>query len=914
MYSSQQAADRMDKASQKKQAEILLEYMDENYMENYMETPTRGQNILDLVLCNNASMLGSISTMVSGHLSDHYMLEIPVRHHYTLPVDTSPREVPYTTTFHQYMFHKADAEDWMRYEALMRDVDWEAAARGLDVEAKLHKFLDVLETVVAEIFKKKKHYEDENSDNKPQKKNNNKIPDDVRLLMRQKKEISDRILKSKSWLKIYKLEKELEAKEEALSKKYKDRKLKVEQEAIGKIKSNPKFFYSYAKKSSKAVSSIGTLIGQNGELLSDSKDKSECLKRQYESVFTEPDDKYKINNINEFCNIPAEEPGVTAQGLDCQDCVDEVVHECTEDQQTGGGREAARRLEDDAFQRRNQGVPDFSTFTFHVKDVVDAITSIPSGASPGPDGVPPCLLKNAKHSIGPMLHDIFSDSFDKGEIPAILKLGLISPIHKGGSTSDPANYRPISLTSHIIKVGERVMRHHLVNHLEVMGKMDDKQHGSRKGRSTLSQLLEHHLNVIEALESNSNFDTIYLDFAKAFDKCDIGILMCKAKKLGITGKAARWLHSFLTNRRQQVVVEGRSSSVTRVTSGVPQGTVLGPVMFLLYISDISDNVNSCIKIYVDDTKASQTVKNSEDVETMQEDLNKLYKWSKLNNMKFNGRKFQVMRYGRDEKLKDDTLYFTEDTGEPIERHETLRDLGVILSDDGTFSEHIDHVVKKVRQKSGWVLRTFYSRKTFFMKQIFKTLILPHIDYTSQLWCPIKATEILKIEKLQKDFFNRIPGLKHLNYWQKLDHCKMLSVQRRLERYRILTVWKTLEGLVPNCGISIRTEEGRSGRTCKVPSVTRGARAAVTSMKEQTLQVHGPKLFNSLPPYLRNLKRISLDDFKMKLDKYLEKVPDEPAMPGLTPGASDDMARTTNSLIYQARRVGGTGGARRTQGL
>ena len=134
------------------------------------------------------------------------------------------------------------------------------------------------------------------------------------------------------------------------------------------------------------------------------------------------------------------------------------------------------------------------------------------------------------------------------------------------------------------------------------------------------------------------------------------------------------------------------------------------------------------------------------------------------------------------------------------------------------------------------------------------------------------------------------------------------------RYRILTVWKTLEGLVPNCGISIRTEEGRSGRTCKVPSVTRGARAAVTSMKEQTLQVHGPKLFNSLPPYLRNLKRISLDDFKMKLDKYLEKVPDEPAMPGLTPGASDDMARTTNSLIYQARRVGGTGGARRTQGL
>ena len=117
-------------------------------------------------------------------------------------------------------------------------------------------------------------------------------------------------------------EKELEAKEEALSTKYKERNLKVDREAIEKMKKNPKFFYSYAKKSSKAVSSVGTLIGPNGELDSDSKEKSECLKMQYESVFTKPDEKNKITNIYEFCNIPEEEQGTAARRLDCQDCVD----------------------------------------------------------------------------------------------------------------------------------------------------------------------------------------------------------------------------------------------------------------------------------------------------------------------------------------------------------------------------------------------------------------------------------------------------------------------------------------------------------------------------------------------------------------------------------------------------------------
>ena len=140
-----------------------------------------------------------------------------------------------------------------------------------------------------------------------------------------------------------------------------------------------------------------------------------------------------------------------------------------------------------------------------------------------------------------------------------------------------------------------------------------------------------------------------------------------------------------------------------------------------------------------------------------------------------------MRYGQNEELKNNTLYLTEDANEVIERFETVKDLGVIMSEDATFNEHIEAVAKKVRQKTGWVLRTFYSRKLEFMKTTFKTLILPHVDYCSQLWMPTQAQGIEKIEKLQKNFFTRIPALRALNYWEQLKKMKMLSLQRRLER-------------------------------------------------------------------------------------------------------------------------------------
>ena len=145
-----------------------------------------------------------------------------------------------------------------------------------------------------------------------------------------------------------------------------------------------------------------------------------------------------------------------------------------------------------------------------------------------------------------------------------------------------------------------------------------------------------------------------------------------------------------------------------------------------------------MKIFVDDAKISRAVRDEHDVEQLQRDLDSLFVWAEDNNMRFNAGKFQLLRYGQNENLKNETMYFTEDTSEVVERKEVVRDLGVLMSDDGLFKHHLERVISKTKQKIGWILRSFESRSPALMKTLFKTLVRPHVDYCSQLWCPLSS--------------------------------------------------------------------------------------------------------------------------------------------------------------------------------
>ena len=166
--------------------------------------------------------------------------------------------------------------------------------------------------------------------------------------------------------------------------------------------------------------------------------------------------------------------------------------------------------------------------------------------------------------------------------------------------------------------------------------------------------------------------------------------------------------------------------------------------------------------------------------------------------------------------------------------------------------------------------------------------------------PSKLSELQQIEDLQRWFTRKIPEVRNLNYWQRLKSLKMYSQQRRMERYRIIYTWKILEGLVHNCGLKLTTNE-RRGREAHIPNLK--GKASIKRLREQSFQVKGPKLINTLPPSLRKITRVSVDEFKHHLDKYLEGIPDEPIMEGLIPAACDQFsAAPSNSIVDQARHV------------
>ena len=197
-----------------------------------------------------------------------------------------------------------------------------------------------------------------------------------------------------------------------------------------------------------------------------------------------------------------------------------------------------------------------------------------------------------------------------------------------------------------------MIRTKLCDHIEKRDHFNKNQHGFRKGLSCLSQLLEHQENIIAALEKNKNYDVIYTDFSKAFDKCDHGIIAHKLKSIGISGKIGQWIYNFLTNRKQVIKLQGVSSHESEVKSSVPQGTVLAPLLFIILLTDIDKNVQgSKVVSFADDTKISKELNCSHDKNILQEDLIEMYKWSKENNMHFNTEKFQLLRYGKDDELK-----------------------------------------------------------------------------------------------------------------------------------------------------------------------------------------------------------------------------------------------------------------------
>ena len=375
------------------------------------------------------------------------------------------------------------------------------------------------------------------------------------------------------------------------------------------------------------------------------------------------------------------------------------------------------------------------------------------------------------------------------------------------------------------------------------------------------------------------------------------MLLHTLKECGVQGRLGLWISGFLdpTSRMQSVGVDGRISNLVPVKSGVPQGTVLGPILFLVHIRGIGLNLSdgTFVSSFADDTRVQRGTRALADCDQLQGDLNRIYSWANQVNMVFNGSKFEWIRYVADSDMATDYQYTGPDQAS-IKQKNNLKDLGVHLSSDLKFSLQIQKVVSSASQMVGWGLRTFRGRSSYLLLTIFKSLVQPHLDYCSQLWSPTSQGDINKIESVQRSLVSRIldSRLRGLNYWDKLKTLHLYSQERRRERYMVIFLWKITQGMVSGYSIPFTSKYSRTGRKAVPAVVNLTAPAAVRNARTGSLAVKGAQLFNLLPLQLRNSDHGDILMFKNHLDIFLSDIPDEPTVQGLT------RAAISNSLLAQ----------------
>ena len=282
-----------------------------------------------------------------------------------------------------------------------------------------------------------------------------------------------------------------------------------------------------------------------------------------------------------------------------------------------------------------------------------------------------------------------------------------------------------------------------------------------------------------------------------------------------------------------------------------------------------------------------------DCSDLQADLGLIYSWASQVNMSFNSDKFECLRYWADPDKAPPAQYLAPD-GQPIKVKEDLRDLGVQISSNLSFSIHIQNTVTAASRLVGWGLRTFSGRGRMVMITILKSLVQPKLDYCSQLWSPSDQTSINKIEAVQRHLIETIRDtrLNDRNCWEKLKELRLYSQERRRERYQVILIWKISQDMVSGYNICFSHTMGRRGRYALPKPVARAAPTVVKNARERSLGVKGVTIFNLLPEKLRSMNSEHIDAFKNHLDIFLESIPDQPTTTGL------GRAAESNSLLHQ----------------
>ena len=392
--------------------------------------------------------------------------------------------------------------------------------------------------------------------------------------------------------------------------------------------------------------------------------------------------------------------------------------------------------------------------TVSVAGVRTLLKAITPHKATGPDGIPARLLKAYAADLAPVLSHIYQASLNQGRVPADWKHAWVIPVFKKGARNSPSNYRPISITSIAYKTLEHIIHSNLMNHLERHNHLSDHQHGFRKHRSCEMQLIQAVDDLANFLNKGGQIVAV-LDFSKAFDKVPHHHLATKLHHYGMRGMTLEWAKSFLSSRTQEVILEGKKSSPVPMTSGVPQGSVLAPILFLCCINDLPNQVSSTVRLFADDFLLYHNINTAHDAETLQEDIDKLQTVEADWLMEFNSDKCEVIRITNRRKKKIVTNYSIHE--HQLKKVKGAKYLGLTIDRTLSLNGHINNVTKKANSTRAFLQRNVNrcpeASKTF----CYQTFVRPIVEYASTVWNPPTEKNIKSLENVQRQAARFVKG-------------------------------------------------------------------------------------------------------------------------------------------------------------
>ena len=588
-------------------------------------------------------------------------------------------------------------------------------------------------------------------------------------------------------------------------------KVDFEKKLTNDLKNNSKGFYKYLRNSRKVKSVVTNLEKADGSFTESDAETAECFSEAFSSVFvSEP-----YGPLPEKCFSSASE--------DIDDLPDTVS--ITED------------------------------------DVCLQLEKLNIYKSMGPDNIHPKLLKSlaGSRAFVRSLTLLYNKCAEECKIPSIWKTANVVALHKKGSKKQALNYRPVSLTCILCKIYEQFVRTHILNIVE--DKIVSNQHGFVDKKSCFSNLLETVDTIMNIIEDGSPVDVFYFDFCKAFDSVPHYRLITKLENYGVTGPMLNIVKDFLSDRTMRTMVRGSYSKHYNVVSGVPQGSVLGPSLFVLFINDLPNGLNNETMLFADDLKL---ICCADDISGIKEDLKNLQEWEDIWLLKFNPTKCKVMHLDINCNSKESFML----DGVVLEEVNSETDLGVCVSSDLNWRENIYSCIKEANRMIAWITRTVINKSKYVMLNIYKTLIRPKLEYCVQLWSPRAChgnwSIILDLESVQRRFTRMINEIGTLSYSKRLGELKLTTLAERRLRGDLIETFKIVNGLVDYGQYVFRLS--RSGSNIISKSLNDGdVDSGVKKLRYQFIAERVKPFWNNLPIHVKNSSNV--DMFKANLESF-----------------------------------------------